>query len=94
MGIVHVLAEPGGGEEAVRAYIARNGRRQGGHRGIYHASSLVDPITLEELERDGRGLGRRALCLSEQDLKLMRRLVAAQDRLLGVGSSVRTQPDC
>src|SRR4051812_43925141 len=36
MGIVHVLAEPGRGEEAVRDYIGKNARRQVGHRGIYN----------------------------------------------------------
>ena len=49
LGLVQVLAEPGKGEEAVRAYIAKNGRRQAGHRGIYRASSLVDAISLDEL---------------------------------------------
>jgi DSF synthase len=81
MGIVHVLAEPGGGEEALRAYIAKNGRRQIGHRGIYQASSLVDPITLDELQSVVEVWADSALHLSESDLKLMRRLVDAQARL-------------
>jgi DSF synthase len=81
MGIVHVLAEPGCGEEALRAYIAKNTRRQIGHRGIYQASSLVDPITLDELQSVVEVWADSALCLSESDLKLMRRLVDAQARL-------------
>ena len=81
MGIVHVLAEPGCGEEAVRAYIAKNNRRQVGHRGIYQASSLVDPITLDELQSVVEVWADSALCLTESDLKLMRRLVDAQARL-------------
>jgi DSF synthase len=81
MGIVHVLAEPGQGEEAVRAYIAKNGRRQVGHRGIYHASSLADPVTLEELNAIVEVWADSALCLSDVDLKLMRRLADAQVRL-------------
>jgi DSF synthase len=81
MGLVHVLAEPGCGEEAVRAYIAKNGRRQAGHRGIYHASSLADPITLEELNAIVEVWADSALCLSAADLKLMRRLGNAQTRL-------------
>ena len=81
MGLVHVLAEPGQGEEAVRAYIARNGRRQAGHRGIYHASSLVDPISLAELEAVVEVWADSALCLTDGDLKLMKRLVEAQSRL-------------
>jgi DSF synthase len=81
MGLVHVLAEPGCGEEAVRAYIARNGRRQAGHRGIYHASSLVDEISLSELEDVVEVWADSALCLTDGDLKLMKRLVEAQSRL-------------
>jgi len=82
MGIVHILAEPGCGEEAVRAYIAKNGRRQVGHRGIYHASSLANPITLEELNAIVEIWADSALCLSDSDLKLMRRLGDAQTRLV------------
>lgn len=81
IGLVQVLADPGCGEEAVRAYIARNGRRQAGHRGIYHASSLTNPITLEELNGIVEVWADSALCLSEADLKLMRRLGSAQTRL-------------
>ncbi|HEY0148130.1 MAG TPA: crotonase/enoyl-CoA hydratase family protein [Allosphingosinicella sp.] len=81
MGLVHVLAEPGCGEEAVKAYIAKNGRKQNGHRGIYQASSLVDPISLEELEAVVEVWADSALCLSDADLKMMKRLVEAQTRL-------------
>jgi DSF synthase len=81
LGIVHVLAEPGEGEEAVRAYIARNGRKQSGHRGIYQASSLVSPIALKELEDVVEVWADSALCLTPSDLKLMKRLVDAQARL-------------
>ncbi|HEX9947692.1 MAG TPA: crotonase/enoyl-CoA hydratase family protein [Allosphingosinicella sp.] len=84
MGLVHILAEPGCGEEAVRAYIARNGRRHAGHRGIYQASSLSDPVTLEELNAIVEIWADSALCLSHADLKLMRRLGSAQARLASV----------
>ncbi|HEX8379341.1 MAG TPA: crotonase/enoyl-CoA hydratase family protein [Allosphingosinicella sp.] len=81
MGIVHILAEPGCGEEAVRAYIAKNGRRHAGHRGIYRASSLTAPVTLEELNAIVEVWADSALCLSNADVKLMRRLGSAQTRL-------------
>ena len=81
MGIVHILAEPGCGEEAVRAYIAKNGRRHAGHRGIYQASAVTAPVTLEELNSIVEIWADSALCLSEADLKLMRRLGSAQTRL-------------
>jgi DSF synthase len=81
MGLVHVVAERGAGEEAVRAYIAKHGRRQVGHRGIYHASSLADPVTLEELNAIVEVWADTAMCLSASDLKFMRRLSDAQVRL-------------
>jgi DSF synthase len=81
LGLVHVVAEPGKGEEAVRAYIARNGRRQAGHRGIYKSSSLIDAIELEELEAVVEVWADSALRLTESDLRLMKKLVDAQTRL-------------
>ena len=81
LGIVHILAERGCGEEAVRAYIAKNGRRHAGHLGIYHASSLCDPISLEELNAIVEVWADSALRLCDADLKLMRRLGSAQTRL-------------
>jgi DSF synthase len=81
LGLVHVLAEPGEGAAAVRTYIERNGRRQSGHRGIYQASALVDPVTLEELEAVVEVWADSALCLKPSDLKLMKRLTGAQSRL-------------
>jgi DSF synthase len=81
LGLVHVLAEPGQGEQAVRAYIAKNGRRQAGHRGIYHASGLVNPVTLQELQDVVEVWADSALRLTDGDLKLMKRLVDAQARL-------------
>ena len=81
LGLVHILAEPGCGEGAVRAYIAKNGRRQAGHRGIYRASSLANPISIAELNAIVEVWADSALCLTESDLKLMKRLVEAQSRL-------------
>jgi DSF synthase len=81
LGLVHVVAEPGKGEEAVRAYIAKNGRRQAGHRGIYKASSQINAIALEELEDVVEVWADSALRLTEADLRLMKKLVEAQTRL-------------
>jgi DSF synthase len=81
LGIVHVLAEPGGGEAAVREYIRQNSRRHGGHCGIYRATRAVNPITLAELEAIVEVWADAALKLQDRDLKLMERLVAAQSRL-------------
>lgn len=81
MGVVHVLAEPGKGEAAVHDYIARSSRRHNGHRAIYQAAREVDRISLLELKKIVSIWADAALKLRDQDLKIMERLVAAQDRL-------------
>ena len=82
LGIVHALAEPGQGRRVVADYIRQNRRRHSGHCAIYEASRAVNPLTLDELEAVVDLWADAALRLSEHDLKLMRRLVAAQTRLL------------
>jgi DSF synthase len=85
MGLVHVLANPGEGEAAVRAYIERAERRHSGHIGMYRAGRLVNPVTLDELERIVEIWADAALELPEPNLKMMQRLATAQDRLESAG---------
>lgn len=84
MGLVHVLAEPGEGIRATQEFIAQNTRRHNGLRAIHRAARSVNPITLEELDSIVEIWADAALRLREQDLKVMRRLVAAQDRLRAI----------
>ena len=80
-GIVHVLAEPGEGVQAVQKYIDRNVRRHRAHVAVYEGFRIVDPISLSELEQIVDLWAETALSLKEQDLRLMERLASAQDRL-------------
>ena len=82
LGIVHALADPGEGRAEVERYIRQNRRRHSGHCAIYAASRSVNPLALGELEIVVDLWADAALRLSEADLKLMRRLVGAQTRLL------------
>ncbi|WP_037488072.1 crotonase/enoyl-CoA hydratase family protein [Sphingomonas phyllosphaerae] len=82
MGLVHALAEPGTGRKVVEDYIRANRRRHSAHAAIYEASRAVNPLTLGELEAVVELWADAALRLGEGDLKLMRRLVSAQERLL------------
>lgn len=82
LGIVHALAAPGKGRAEVEGYIRQNRRRHSGHCAIYEASRSVNPLPLAELEAVVDLWADAALRLSEADLKLMRRLVGAQTRLL------------
>jgi DSF synthase len=82
MGVVDVLAEDGRGEQAVRDYIERNGRKHNAHHALYRTRQRVNPITLEELRDVVDIWVDAALNLTEADLRKMDRLTAAQDRRL------------
>ncbi len=86
LGLVHALADPGEGRRVVEDYIRQNRRRHSGHCAIYEASRAVNPLTLDELEAVVDLWADAALRLRDVDLKLMRRLVAAQTRLLAAAA--------
>jgi DSF synthase len=81
IGLVHIVAEPGQGIAAAREYMQRNKRRHTGNRAVFQAGREVNPLTLEELDRIVHIWADACLQLSDRDLKVMQRLVAAQDRL-------------
>jgi len=81
MGLVHELAEPGDGVNAVRDFIKRSERRHAGLVGARRATKRVWQLELAELNRITEMWADTALQLREQDLKVMNRLVAAQARL-------------
>ena len=80
-GLVHMVVEPGQGIEAAKGYMARNKRRHNGNRAVFQAGRVVNPVTLEEMDRIVEIWADACLQLSDRDLKVMQRLVAAQDRL-------------
>lgn len=86
LGLVHGLADPGQGRAEVENYIRQNRRRHAGHCAIYEASRAVHPLELAELRAVVDLWADAALRLSDADLKLMRRLVNAQTRLLGTST--------
>jgi len=80
-GLVHILAEPGQGVAEARDYIRRNKRRHNGIRAVYQAGREVNPLALDELDRIVQVWADACLQLRERDLKVMQRLVSAQNRL-------------
>lgn len=82
-GLVHIVAEPGQGIAAVRDYMEKHKRRHAGARGVYRAGREVNPVTLDELDRIVAIWADSCLELKERDLKIMQRLVHAQDKLQG-----------
>ena len=83
-GVVDVLAEDGGGEEAVREYIAAHARKHNAQLGLLRARRCVNPVTLQELTEVVEVWAQTALNLTPPDLRKMDRLIAAQDRRLGL----------
>lgn len=81
MGIVHALAEPGEGVAAAREFMEKSGRRHSGLVGARKAMRISAPVPMEEFYGIVDLWADTALGLSEKDLKLMLRLVSAQDRL-------------
>jgi DSF synthase len=80
-GLVHMVVEPGQGIEAAKDFIARSQSRHAGIRAVYDVGRRINPMSLDELDDVVRIWADCALNLSDRDLKLMQRLVAAQNRL-------------
>lgn len=80
LGIVHQLAGDGEGLEATRDFIRRNDRRHSGLVAARQATKVSWALELSELTRITEIWANAALALGEQDLKLMDRLAAAQQR--------------
>ena len=85
IGIVHALAEPGEGIAAVDAFLARSARRHAGLVAARKAMRVSAPIPMAEFYSIVELWADAALQLSEKDLKLMLRLVSAQERLAKAG---------
>lgn len=84
LGVVHVLAEPGQGIEAVRRVIAKGGRRHAAQLAFNRAAKRANPISLEELHDIVSLWADACMTLDGHDLAVMRRLVAAQSKLPAV----------
>ncbi len=81
LGIVHHLAENGDGLNACREFIKKSDRRHAGLVNSRKATKTVWNLELSELNRITELWADAALQLREQDLKVMTRLAAAQQRL-------------
>lgn len=82
LGIVDEVVEDGLGLEATRALIHHRQRRGKSHRALQLAKRVCQPVTLEELKSIVDVWVDAAMRLEARDLRMMARLVRAQDRLL------------
>jgi DSF synthase len=83
MGVVDVLAEDGQGQYALNNWIKKNHRSLNSFQAINRAKQRVNPLTLEELYDITEVWVDAALRLDERNLKVMERLVRAQNAKIG-----------
>ena len=80
LGLIEAVVEDGEGERAVVDYIRRNTARHTAHSAMFKALRRTNPLTIEELRDIADIWVETALQLTEQDLRRMGHLAAAQDR--------------
>jgi DSF synthase len=80
LGVVDVLAPDGAGDAAVYSFIRKHAKSPNGRRAIEMVRREVEPVTHEELMRVVSIWADAALRLTERDLRLMERLVRAQNK--------------
>ncbi len=86
LGVVDVLVEDGLGLEAVRKLIAQRQRRLNSHRALQLAKKFIQPITYSELKGIVDVWVNAALKLETRDLRMMARLVQAQNKMATTSS--------
>lgn len=82
LGLIDILVEPGTGRDAVREFQQRQARRWNAYRALTMIRRLHMPVTRELLSASSAIWVEAAMRLGQRDLKLMQRLVRAQDRRL------------
>ena len=78
MGLVHVLAEPGAGEDALHDYLKRTDKRFESHRSLFAARRTTNPVSFAEMEEIARTWVDTAMSLGRLELRKMQRLARAQ----------------
>lgn len=92
MGIVDVLAEPGEGVKAVHDYIKRHARVRNGFQAVQRVRQRYHPLQYQELLDIVTIWVDAALQLEPKDMRMMERLVRAQNKLgdgIGRGSAAQ-----
>ena len=80
LGVVDVITPDGTGEAAVYSYVRKHAKQGNGRRGFERARNEFEPVTRDELMRVMNIWVDAALRLEERDLRMMERLVRAQNR--------------
>jgi DSF synthase len=78
--LVDEVVDDGKGEEAINAYLAGHHKRANAQAALNRVRQLVNPVTYDELIAITRIWVDAALQLSDRDLRVIERIVRAQDR--------------
>ena len=84
LGVVDELTEDGNGLQAVRAMVQSRQRRRNSYRAISKAKREFQPVTHSEMRAIVAVWVDAAMRLENRDLRMMARLVRAQDKLLTI----------
>jgi DSF synthase len=80
MGVVDIITADGTGQAAVASYVRKHGRGSNGRRAFERVRRDFEAVTREELLHVTAVWVDAAMHLSERDLRMMDRLVRAQER--------------
>jgi DSF synthase len=91
LGVIDVLAEDGQGKRQLQDFIQKDERTRVTRKALLRMRERVHPITFEELIDIADIWVDSALSLPEKDLRMMERLVKAQDRRMAAAPEPRWQ---
>lgn len=92
MGLVDVLAEDGEGENAVYRFVQAHSRRANAFLSVLRVRQRLHPVSYDELTGISHIWVDTALRLGERDIRLMQRLLKAQDSMAGLSSVGQEAP--
>jgi DSF synthase len=85
MGVIDILAESGEGQRSVYSYVEKSTKYRNGYRAMQQVKQRVNPITYDELWDVCSFWVDIAMEISERDIRLMDRLINAQNRKAATG---------
>lgn len=94
MGVIDVLAEDGDGRTALYAKIAEYEKHRNGRLAMQKVMARTEPVDYDELLDVCKIWVKAAMGLAEKDLRMMKRLVRAQDRKMAAAdenTNIRNQ---
>ena len=82
MGIIDVLAKRGEGVESVLNLVKQHEKNGNSRKSLLQVRRRVNPVTHQELIDIGNIWVEAALSLNEREIKIMRRLIRSQDKMM------------